>query len=202
MLVKTSLCLAALVLLAACASDTNFTPTPWPCDDGECIELSHPHVPRLGPTVTAEERQRRFQCHLLSGQELACYAAALPPAGTVHEAVFDPVAIGAAVGATTTMGKLTPASFTHDGRTTSITSLRWVDGEVVLGLSPYAALTGTHIDVIDGSGSVVLGLALPAATADSAAGTHTWALTDAPWVAGDKLMLRLRPSVVLPGSTS
>ena len=42
------------------------------------------------------------------------------PAGTLHEAFFDPTAIGAAVGADTTNGALTPTALTVEGTATTV----------------------------------------------------------------------------------
>ena len=114
------------------------------------------------------------------------------PAGTVHEAFFDPVTIGAGVGADATNGVLKPAGFSVGGTSTSITGLKWENGAVVLTLSPYAALTGQALDVIALNGSVSLTLAVSGATADATAGTLTWSRSAQPWQSGDKLMLRIR----------
>ena len=114
------------------------------------------------------------------------------PAGTVHEAFFDPVTIGTGVGADATNGVLKPAGFSVGGTSTSITGLKWENGAVVLTLSPYAALTGQALDVIALNGSVSLTLPVSSATADATAGTLTWSRPAQPWQSGDKLMLRIR----------
>ena len=105
----------------------------------------------------------------------------------LHEAFFDPVAIGTAVGADGSNGVLKPAAFSLDGTTTTITSLKWEDGEVTMGLSPTTTLADYAIDFIDATGTTTLSL-----SSDNASTTAlTWTVPDAPWSAGDLLMLRL-----------
>ena len=112
-------------------------------------------------------------------------------AGTVHEAFFDPVAIGTAVGADAANGVLDEAGFTAGGTATSISSLKWESGVVTMQLSPAASLSGYDIDVIELDGSTSLTLSVAGATSN-AGGTLTWAVGNQPWHAGDQLMLRLR----------
>ena len=110
-----------------------------------------------------------------------------PPERTLHEAFFDPVAIGDAVGADGSNGVLKSAAFSLDGTTTTITSLKWEDGEVTMGLSPTTTLADYAIDFIDATGTTTLSL-----SSDNASTTAlTWTVPDAPWSAGDLLMLRL-----------
>ena len=116
------------------------------------------------------------------------------PEGTLHEAFFDPVTLGAGVGADSSNGVLNPASFTVDGTSTSITGLKWESGSVVLSLSPYSSLSGHKLDFIELDGSVSLSLAVSSATEDSTAGTLTWSVSDQPWHNADMLMLRIDPS--------
>ena len=111
------------------------------------------------------------------------------PARSVHEAFFDPVAIGEAVGS----DDLSPADFTLDGSsTTTITSLKWEDGEVTMALSPTStSLADYAIDFIDTTGTTTLSL-----TSDNASTTAlTWAVPDAPWADGDLLMMRVHEPV-------
>ena len=119
-------------------------------------------------------------------------------AGTVHEAFFDPVAIGAGVGADAPNGDLSPASFTIGGAASTLQSLKWQNGSVTLGLSPYASLLGKTLDFIALDGTVALSLAASSATTNSAAGTLTWTVAKQPWVAGDQLMLRIWGAVPTP----
>ena len=104
-----------------------------------------------------------------------------------HEAFFDPVDIGSAVGADGSNGVLKPASFSLDGTTTTISSLKWEDGEVTMALSPTTTLADYAIDFIDTTGTTTLSL-----SSDNASTTAlTWTVADAPWADGDLLMLRL-----------
>ena len=121
------------------------------------------------------------------------YLNVIAPARTVHEAFFDPVAIGTAVGSDGTNGVLEPSAFSLDGATTTtITSLKWEDGEVTMALSPTStSLADYAIDFIDTTGTTTLSL-----TSDNASTTAlTWTVPDAPWADGDLLMLRIREPV-------
>ncbi|MCE2463436.1 MAG: hypothetical protein J4F46_05940, partial [Dehalococcoidia bacterium] len=104
------------------------------------------------------------------------------PIGTVYEAFFDPVAIGAAVGADGTNGALTHTAFT--------VGMKWQDGSVMLELSTAVALTGHVLDFIALDGTVALSLDGGVATVSG--GTLTWTVASQPWEAGDQLMLRIR----------
>ncbi len=81
------------------------------------------------------------------------------PEGTVHEAFFDPVVIGAAVGADGSRGVLKPASFAIEGMgTTDIKRIRWESARVEMQIDPPGRPTGHHIDFIALDGTVVLRL--------------------------------------------
>ena len=109
-----------------------------------------------------------------------------PPANTLHEAFFDPVDIGNAVGADSYSGVLEPASFDLNGVATTVTSLKHENGAVTLGLSPAASLYA--VDFIDLTGATTLSL-----TSENASPTAlVWTVPDAPWADGDKFMLRIR----------
>ncbi len=113
-----------------------------------------------------------------------------------HEAFFDPATTTAGVGhftGATTTGVLSPAAFSTGSATTTITGLKWQSGSVVLSLSPFVSLGDYQLSFIDLDGSFALALGASDATADSAAGTLTWAVADKPWSAGDLLMLRIGP---------
>ena len=104
-----------------------------------------------------------------------------------HEAFFDPVDIGDAVGADATNGVLKPNAFSLDGTNTTISSLKWEDGAVSMTLSPTASLADYAIDFIDVTGTTTLSL-----TSDNASTTAlTWTVPDKPWSDGDLLMLRI-----------
>ena len=112
------------------------------------------------------------------------------PPRPVHEAFFDPVAIGAAVGADGANGVLKPAAFTVGGASATITSLKWESGTVTMELNPSASLAGHAIDFIALDGSVALTLSFDDAT-QGGGGALTWPVASQPWNAGDLLMLRI-----------
>ncbi len=114
------------------------------------------------------------------------------PEGAVHEAFFDPADLTPGAGFSASSGVLEPAGFSIGGTAASITGLKWQSGSAVLTLAPYASLTGHTLDFIALDGSVDPSLPVSSATADSAAGTLTWAVPVQPWQDGDQLMLRIR----------
>ena len=128
----------------------------------------------------------------ISRNHFALYLTVTAPERTLHEAFFDPVAIGTAVGADGANGVLNPSAFSLEGTTTTITSLKWEDGEVTMALSPTStSLADYAIDFIDTTGATTLSL-----TSDNASTTAlTWTVPDAPWAAGDLLMLRIHEHV-------
>ena len=111
------------------------------------------------------------------------------PAGTLHEAFFDPVTIGSAVGADGSNGVLEPAGFSVGGTATSISGLKWENGVVTMTLSPSVSLAGHRAEFIGLDGSLVLTLLFDDAQAQG--GTLTWTVADKPWGDGDLLMLRI-----------
>ena len=106
------------------------------------------------------------------------------PAGTLHEAFFDPTAAGT--------GDVSPASFTLNGTATEITGLTWSEGKVRLSLNPYVSLVGYVLDFIELDGSVSLTLGVSEAELDVEGGTLSWDVSERPWEEGDMLMLRIR----------
>ena len=134
-------------------------------------------------------RYRSLNLHVYSGS-----------GSTLHEALFDPVGIGAAVGADASNGRLAPDAFSLDGTSTTIQSLKWENGAVTfqqslkwesgtvtIQLSPTMSLAGYVLDFIDTTGTTILSLS------SENAGTNalTWSVPDQPWHDGDLLMLRL-----------
>ena len=120
------------------------------------------------------------------------------PEGTVHEAFFDPVAIGAGVGADGANGALTPSAFTVGGTAVSVQRLTWEASQLQFELSAAVPLANHYMDVIALDGTVALRLRLDdAATSATDAGGKAWRwrACTAPWAAaGDQLMLRLHHS--------
>ena len=106
------------------------------------------------------------------------------PAGTLHEAFFNPTAAGT--------DDVSPVEFTVGGVTTEITGLEWSNDKVVLTLGTHVSLSGYVLDFIDQDGSVALSFFTNSATVDSTAGTYSWPMTSQPWENGDQLMLRIR----------
>ena len=125
------------------------------------------------------------------------------PAGTVHEAFFDPVSIttigigggGTTIGADIHSGALKPRAFTGAGGVSaSLRSLGWQSGKVKLVVAPHNALTGYMLDFIGTDGKVTRSLNVANATVHAASNSLSWSVATAPWKAGDKLMLRIRPA--------
>ena len=125
------------------------------------------------------------------------------PEGTVHEAFFDPVVIGAAVGADGSRGVLKPASFAIEGvGTTDIKRIRWESARVEVQIDPPGRPTGHHIDFIALDGTVVLRLDFDDAVdvlEEGRTRALTWGVCERPWNDGDLLMLRISESP--PGLT-
>ncbi len=121
------------------------------------------------------------------------------PSGTVHEALFDPVAIGSAVGVDASNGVLKPKAFTFDDVSTELQSLKWESGSATLTLSAPTSLSGHTLDFITLDGTVIHSLDWSAATVSG--NTLTWSVASQPWQAGDKLMLRLRQDGPAPTPT-
>ena len=120
------------------------------------------------------------------------------PAGTLHEAFFDPAAIGSggAVGADAANGVLKPAGFTFGGADVSLDSIRWESQAAEMRLSPHTRLANHHADFIALDGSVALRLDFDdaAETGEGDSRALSWAVCTQPWQAGDLLMLRISES--------
>ena len=119
------------------------------------------------------------------------------PEGTLHEAFFDPVAVGASVTADVSNGVLEPASFkVEDMEATTIGGITWESQRVRMEFSPSAPPAGNHSAFIALDGSVVLRLKIEDATqvVEGNGTTLTWGVCSQPWEAGDKLLLRISES--------
>ena len=132
---------------------------------------------------------------------------ATAPAGTLHEAFFDPVAIGAAVGADGDNGALTPAAFhAAGGADAEIRRVDWDADVVTIAIANLpASLANHYIDFIALDGSVALRLDFGDAAVADAGGVRTfrWGVCGQPWNAGDKLMLRISESAAgVAGATN
>ena len=120
-----------------------------------------------------------------------------PPAGTLHEAFFDPAAIGGGAGADKDNGVLKPTAFSlADGTGVSLQSVAWNPSAVEMRLAPHAPLAGYHADFIALDGSVSLRLDFDEAseTGEGESRGLSWPLCVQPWQAGDLLMLRISES--------
>ncbi len=128
------------------------------------------------------------------------------PAGTVHEAFFDPAALGSGVvGRDAAQGLLAPAAVgtvggaagAAAGSTTSATlrRLTWDAGQLRLDVSG-TTLAGQQLELIRLDGTVGLTLRGDAATRTATAGGHElrWPVCTQPWQPGERLMLRIRPA--------
>ncbi len=136
---------------------------------------------------------RHVPCNFRSPhQRMELQVTVTAPTGTVHEAFFDPVTIGNALGADSDNGTLHPVAFSLADASSSIASLGWEKGKVTLALSPYVSLGGKTLDVIELDGTVSLALAFDDGSVDSTAGTVAWGVDERPWESGDRLMIRIR----------
>ena len=77
-----------------------------------------------------------FPCNFFPDDYALVTVTVTAPAGTLHEAFFDPVTVGTSVKADGSNGVLSPTSFTVGGSATEITSLEWANNKVVLTLNP------------------------------------------------------------------
>ena len=126
------------------------------------------------------------------------------PAGTVHEALFDPAALGSGVvGRDAAQGVLTPAAVgtaggaaaaaTSSGTSATLRRLTWDAGQLRLDVSG-TTLAGQQLELIRLDGTVGLTLRGDAATATATADGHElrWPVCTQPWQPGERLMLRIR----------
>ena len=114
------------------------------------------------------------------------------PAGTLHEAFFDPVTVGSAIAADANNGVLKPATFTDaNGASATLQRIAWEGDKVKLKLSPHTGLANHVLDFIALDGTVSLSLDADDATVDAADNTLSWPVSYKPWKDGDKLMLRI-----------
>ena len=127
------------------------------------------------------------------------------PAGTLHEAFFDPAAIGGGAGADKDNGVLKPTAFSlADGTGVSLQSVAWNPSAVEMRLAPHTPLAGYHADFIALDGAVSLRLDFDDAseTGEGDSRGLSWRVCVQPWRGGDLLMLRISESPPgLPGAT-
>ena len=127
------------------------------------------------------------------------------PTGTLHEAFFDPVAIGTTIGADATNGVLKPNTFTaSDSTTTTLRSVDYSGSNVRMLFSQTTGLSGKEVQFIMLDGTVGLTVPFSSATVETVAsqGTrYSWTTCSAPWAAGEKIMIRIRNTSGNTGST-
>ena len=117
------------------------------------------------------------------------------PAGTLHEAFFDPVTIDALVGSVGSYGVLRPNTFTvSDKTTTTLRSIKYSNGVVRMQFSQTTDLANKEVQFIMLDGTVGLTLPFSSATTGtlSADTVYSWKTCTAPWSNGDKIMIRIR----------
>ena len=115
------------------------------------------------------------------------------PAGTLHEAFFDPVTIGSAIAADPSNGVLKPASFTDANNTpATLQRITYESNTVKLTLTPHTGLANHVLDFIALDGKVSLSLNTDEAAVDAPNNTLSWNMASQPWEDGDMLMLRIR----------
>ena len=148
----------------------------------------------------------RFSCAFVPVDAyLAVTVTVTAPTGTVHEALFDPAAMGSGVvGRDTAQGVLSPAAVGSAsgaaGAAASTTSatlrrLTWDAGQLRLDVSG-TTLAGQQLELIRLDGTVGLTLRGDAATATTTAGGHElrWSVCTQPWQPGERLLLRISPA--------
>ena len=152
----------------------------------------------------------RFPCNFVPVDAyLAFTVTVTAPAGTVHEAFFDPAALGSGVvGRDAAQGVLAPAAVgtasgaagaaASSGASTTSAILRrltWDAGQLRLDVSG-TTLAGQQLELIRLDGTVGLTLRGDAATATATAGGHElrWPVCTQPWQPGERLMLRISPA--------
>ena len=127
------------------------------------------------------------------------------PAGTLHEAFFDPAAMGGGAGADGANGVLKPTALSlADGTSAALRSIAWQPSAVEMRLDPHTRLSGYHADFIALDGSISLRLDFDDASEIGEGDTRalSWNVCVQPWQAGDLLMLRISESPPgLPGVT-
>ena len=120
------------------------------------------------------------------------------PSDAIHEAFFDPVTIGNAVGTDAASGMLRPKSFpvTEGVNTPAIERVMWEAGRAVVEFEPSIPLTGHHVDFIALDGSLALRMDFDdaAETIEGIERILAWNVCKQPWVNGDLLMLRVSRS--------
>ena len=173
------------------------------------------HGPRASRPLPAGEYRLRYNAH--GDHQFPCRFVPLDgytevtvtvtaPAGTVHEAFFDPAALGrGVVGRDAAHGVLAPAAVGAVGgaagaagsspTSATLRRLTWDAGQLRLDVAG-TTLAGQQLELIRLDGTVGLTLRGDAATRTATAGGHElrWPVCAQPWQPGERLMLRIRPA--------
>ena len=181
-------------------------------DDDSDVGNGYDHTLALARPLPAGEyrvtytmqHEDRFPCNFIPRSPYGEWTVTVTaPAGTLHEAFFDPVTVGMAVEADATNGVLEPTSFTDtNDASATLQSLAYElptgsgSGTVKLQVDPHTGLGGHRLDFIELDGSVSLSLEVDSATVDTANGTLSWPVSSQPWDDGDRLMLRIAEVVL------
>ncbi len=156
------------------------------------------------------QQYTRFVCNFVPDDAYGHFTVTVTaPAGTVHEAFFDPAALGSGVvGRDAAQGVLAPAavgvagdaaaaaaSRGASGASTSAATLRrltWDAGQLRLDVAG-TTLAGQQLELIRLDGTVGLTLRGDAAARTATAGGHElrWPVCTQPWQPGERLMLRI-----------
>ena len=120
------------------------------------------------------------------------------PSDAIHEAFFDPVTIGNAVGTDAASGVLRPRVFpvTEGVNTPAIERVMWEAGRAVVEFEPSIPLARRHVDFIALDGSLALRMDFDdaAETIEGIKRILAWHVCEQPWANGDLLMLRISRS--------
>ncbi len=153
------------------------------------------------------QRHTRFSCNFVPDDAYDDFTVTVTaPAGTVHEAFFDPAALGSGVvGRDAAHGVLAPAKVGTAGgsagaagaagaipTSATLRRLTWDAGQLRLDVAG-TTLAGQQLELIRLDGTVGLTLRGDAATRTATAGGHElrWPVCTQPWQPGERLMLRI-----------
>ena len=153
------------------------------------------------------QRHTRFSCNFVPDDAYDDFTVTVTaPAGTVHEAFFDPAALGSGVvGRDAAQGVLAPAAVGAAGgsagaagaspTSATLRRLTWDAGQLRLDVAG-TTLAGQQLELIRLDGTVGLTLRGDAATRTATAGGHElrWPVCTQPWQPGERLMLRISPA--------
>ena len=170
------------------------TVRPLPADEYKFYFAGRPKIYIICDGMPDLEKKRR-----------EVFVTVTAPTGTLHEAFFDPVAIGTTIGADGTNGVLKPNTFTaSDSTTTTLRSIDYSGSNVRMLFSQTTGLSGKEVQFIMLDGTVGLTVPFSSATTETVAsqGTrYSWTTCSAPWAAGEKVMIRIRSTSGSTGST-